>query len=271
MKRLPQVPRKVGHVAEVEPAVAPGFEWRETPNGRVLVNAALERVAPHLFSTRDAPVSPGTLNPAYDAIAATFDVRARQIARVRQVHGRVVMFVPESPVDEDAIGDADALISTTPDVVVSVRVADCVPILVADRGGRAVAAIHAGWRGTTAGIATAAIEALAQLDIPPDRLMAVIGPSAGPCCYQVDRTVRDRFVNDRPRSEDWFVEDGDGHWRLDLWRANREQLEAAGVVPAHISTARACSVHDAARWHSHRRDGAAAGRMVAAIRLAPRR
>jgi len=250
-------------MAEVSPAVAVGFEWRETPAGRVLVSTSLAAVAPHLFSTRLRSESP-TGDPDYSAIAACFDVRASDVRRVRQVHGRDVAIVRPGAVT--TVVDADAVVSVDSSSVASVRVADCVPILLADRHGRAVAAVHAGWRGTAAGVVEAAIEALDQVGVPASDVIAAIGPSIGPCCYQVDAAVRDVFLTRDATSEAWFTTDADpGRWRLDLWRANRSQLKSCGVDT--IESAAACTADGLSHWYSFRKEGNRAGRMVAAIRL----
>ena len=143
-----------------------------------------------------------------------------------------------------------------------------VPILIADTAHRVVAAVHTGWRGTCAGIATATVEAIAQMSVPAAELCAALGPSIGPCCYDVDEKVRASFLSINPDAVEWFSEAGPGKWRLDLWRANVDQLEWAGVPAASIHTARLCTKDHADVCFSYRRDGPGAGRMVAAIRLA---
>ena len=127
--------------------------------------------------------------------------------------------------------------------MLSVQVADCVPILIADRRTGSAAAIHAGWRGTCAGIAGAATEAMVkELGSDPANLVAAIGPSIGPCCYEVGASVLDAFrragVADRQLGR-WFTATDAGSLRLDLWAANRDQLVRAGLRPDQVSFLRA--------------------------------
>ena len=252
----------------MEPVVSGGFVWRHTPAGRVIVSTALDPVAAHVFSSRD--VSPaGARSVASASVAAVFGVTRREVVSVRQVHGRHVVTVAPGR-DLAADTEADAIVSTDPDRVVLVRIADCVPILLADVHHRAVAAVHAGWRGTAAGVVMAAIDALSDGGVEPGDLVAAIGPCIGACCYEVDNEVRDAFEREHGgQSAGWFSRsDRQDRYRLDLGRANRDQLVRAGVNPGRVHDAAACTFDGSDAWHSHRRDGEAAGRMVAAIRLA---
>lgn len=167
----------------------------------------------------------------------------------------------EEPVEADAVVVLDAGSGA------AVRVADCVPILLADDDQRVVAAVHAGWRGTCVGIAAETVRTIADAGVDPARLTAAIGPAIGPCCYQVDDKVRTAFLGMTPEAAAWFAEDGPGRWRLDLLQANLDQLEGAGVPREAIGLSGVCTADHPAICFSYRREGGAAGRLVAAIRL----
>jgi YfiH family protein len=149
-----------------------------------------------------------------------------RVVRVKQVHGDVV-------VHADDVGDpwpeADALWTSTPGLLLGVAAADCVPILIADPKGP-IGAAHAGWQGTSKRIAVALVEALVRHGAVPSRLVAAIGPSIGPCCYVIDderaAVIRERLGTD---SGDVLFAGPDGRPVFDLWSANVQQLEQAGV------------------------------------------
>ena len=177
------------------------------------------------------------------------------ITTAKQIHSAIVKNACEP------IGEADALISKDIGVIVGVRTADCVPILLADPSTGAVAAVHAGWRGTAQGIVAAAVESLvAEWQIDPRNLRAAIGPSIGSCCYEVGPEVAQRFGVRTSHPV-----------HLDLPAINEMQLRAAGV--SNIWKSGACTfcamaglpTGDAYRFHSFRREREAAGRMVSFI------
>ena len=147
------------------------------------------------------------------------------------------------------IGEGDALLENAPGAVVAVKTADCVPILLVDQERRAVAAVHAGWRGTAAGIAARAIEAMRErFGTRPADLHAAIGPGIGVCCYEVGPEVAALFG-------------GQGREHIDLAGALQRQLAEAGVTPARIYASNLCTRCRPDEFHSFRRDGHAAGRL----------
>jgi len=180
-----------------------------------------------------------------------------QTAKLRQVHGSAVVSV-DAPGEH---GEGDALISSSPDLWLEVRTADCVPILLADSVRRVVVAVHAGWRGTAASISRITVEMLcAEWGSKPGDLQVAMGPCIGRCCFEVGEDVARQFPGH-------IIHSG-ARPHVDLVAANREQLSAAGVPPAKIESLDLCTVCDPGRFHSFRRDRGP-GRMIAAIRIRP--
>jgi YfiH family protein len=230
---------------------------------------------PHGFTTRRG----GGSAPPYDSlnlgggvgddpgrVAANWRVleagTGLAFARVRQVHGARAVRL-DAPCAPGV--DADAVVSRTPGVAACVSVADCVPILLADPESGAVAAVHAGWRGTIAGVAAEAVRALAaEVSAPPGRLLAAIGPAIGPCCYEVSPDLAARFAAELGPE---VVRAGPTP-SLDLWGANGVVLRAAGVLPERIEILRRCTSCERDWFFSHRRDAGRTGRQAAFI--APR-
>jgi len=245
--------------------VPQGWRWSDSACGPVLTNDALAALAPHVMTSRALRFREEA-SADYERLGQLFGVTGHEVQRVTQVHGRVVLRVrPGEPFVNGT--EADAIVSTDPGRVISVRVADCVPILIADRHHRVAAAVHAGWKGTCAAIAEATVEAIEQMGVPASDLVAAIGPSNGPCCYQVDRRVRNAFLAMTPDAAGWMVEDGVERWKLDLWQANVDQLVRAGVPAGAISVSRICTAQNLDRCFSHRAEGPDTGRMTAAIQL----
>jgi YfiH family protein len=246
------------------PVVDDGFRWTAGEAGWTLQSATIESEARHAFTSRDLTFLPPSIEA--DRTRLAHSIGTGQLVLVKQVHGRRVAVIRPGEAFDGPL-EADAIISLDPSRGVAVRVADCVPLLLADRGGRAVAAVHAGWRGTCAGIAVAVVEQLQELGVVAKDIVAALGPSIGPCCYQVDDQVRTAFLGMTPDAAAWFTEDGPGHWRLDLWQANIDQLVGAGVPFSQAHAVRLCTADHLESCYSHRKEGAGTGRMAAAIVL----
>jgi YfiH family protein len=228
-------------------------------------------------------------------LAGSFGVDPDHLVLLTQVHGDHVVAVPDDASRSRPSGtwaDGDAVMTDAAGLVLAVKVADCVPILIADRCRPVVAAIHAGWRGTAAGLVATAVQSLCRrYGSSAADLVVAIGPSIGPCCYEVGTEVCDRFLEagTAPHAmAEWFTlapkpsldpELGlgatarragaatrPGKLWLDTWRANVDQLVSAGVPRVQIYLASVCTACDPDLWHSYRVAGGEAGRLAGAIR-----
>jgi polyphenol oxidase len=163
----------------------------------------------------------------------------------------------------------DGMITAVPGLPLAVTVADCLPILIADARGRAVAAVHAGWRGLTNGVIPAAVTAFQdKYRILPADLWVAIGPSIGPKAFWVKGEARQRLRRVDPLALRHSVNKSET--RFDLWKAAVRVLRQAGVKPKRILVLRHCTVANPHLYFSHRRDGET-GRMLGVIQLLPTR
>jgi YfiH family protein len=176
---------------------------------------------------------------------------------LRQVHGNTV--IEASPGAPPV--DADAAWSTRSGAVCAVLTADCLPLLLCDRAGTAVAAVHAGWRGLHNGVIARAVQ---SLPVAPGRLLAWLGPAIGPRVYEVDRSVYEQFIALDPGYGVAFTPSDPGHWRCDLYRIARAQLEACGVEDIYGGDR--CTWTESNTFYSYRREGKT-GRMASLIWL----
>lgn len=170
---------------------------------------------------------------------------------LKQVHGRAVQTAPWTGRPE-----ADAAVAESPGLVLGIETADCLPVLIVDPRRRAVAAAHAGWRGTAAGVARAAVGALVAAGSDPADLCVALGPGIGPCCYEVGDELRSTFA------PEFFRPGPRGRPHLDVRAANRRQLEEAGLRPDRIHGVDHCTRCRSDLYHSYRREGRGAGRMI---------
>ncbi|MBP7568513.1 MAG: peptidoglycan editing factor PgeF [Acidobacteria bacterium] len=250
--------------------VSDGFHWKDEPWGRSLRSATLAGLADHLFTTCQLRLRGGREAEEWAAVGRALGVDGGRVARLKQVHGReVVVLKGGAAILPDAASrpHADIVATDDPSLAIAVQVADCVPLLMAGPGGRVVAAVHAGWRGTCAAAAVGGVEALErEFGARPADLVVAVGPSIGPCCYIVGGEVLEQFEAAHENAARWFRRDGDGRLRLDLWAANADQLEDAGVPRASIRVSRLCTACHPGLFHSYRRDGPGTGRIAAAIR-----
>jgi polyphenol oxidase len=179
-----------------------------------------------------------------------------------QVHGRGVIHVRAQPDPAAARPVADAAVTRVAGIVLAVQVADCLPVLFADRAGTVIAAAHAGWRGLAAGVLEATICAMA---LAPSEIVAWLGPAIGPGHFEVGAEVRDAFVAGEPGDAGCFTANPSGRWQCDLAGLARRRLGRLGV--AQLDGGAWCTASDSQRFYSHRRDQRT-GRMAALAWLA---
>ena len=223
-----------------------------------------------LFGTGGGPPPPVTPTPAAtDRLVARLGGHGPLVV-VRQVHGKTVVNARSVAADTDA----DAILSTTPGQVVAVRVADCVPVLLAAPGG--VAAVHAGWRGTAAGITAASVRALCSATgALPAQIRAAVGPSICPDCYEVGDDVVAGMRAVLPADTDdrlWLRAGAAGRPHVDVATVNVLVLEALGVAVERVGGCSRCGTDagGAPLYWSHRRDPENGARQVGAIVCPPR-
>jgi hypothetical protein len=207
---------------------------------------------------------------------------------LKQIHSDVI-HVFDNPSTDSCRGDAS--ITNRPGLLLAIQTADCVPILLVDTKKRAIAAIHAGWRGTLARIAAKTIGKMQMhFGTNPRDLLAAVGPSIGPCCYEVGTEVATQFLSqfsdapayfdefrtgDEPNPIQWLNMMPPGHQPppkgvlLDLRKANRSQLLTAGLRPQNTHTIDLCTACHPDLFFSYRKQGPTSGRLMSVIALRP--
>lgn len=209
-----------------------------------------------------AASSPNHVEQSYDALASALGMHRASILTVTQVHGDAIVVVGS---ERPEVGiEADAMMTNHPTWVLGVKLADCCGVLLYDPIHHAVAAVHSGWRGTALGVVSATVEQMqTKYGTRANDLRAWLSPCASGVRYEVGEDV---YAVLSPFCTP--VEGKQSRWTFDNHKAITDQLLHAGVPAASIIVDEACSIADT-RWHSHRRDGQRAGRMLAFIGLRP--
>ena len=213
----------------------------------------------HGFERRIPSAPAESREVARQRVATVLREQGRLLS-LQQVHG---VAVAEAPFEGTPV--ADAAVATAPGLILGIETADCLPVLLVDPVLRLVAAAHAGWRGTAAGVAGHAVTALVAHGSRPQDLLAALGPGIGPCCYQVGDELREAFGPEGAR----FFRPGRGTKpHLDVRAANRAALERAGIPRERIHSVDECTSCRGDLYYSYRRDGANAGRMISFVGFA---
>ena len=258
------------------PSVPDSFYWTDAPWGAALHCRPLDELATHLFTTRQLQLLDTS---DYERLAQV--VGAEYVVTLTQVHGAAAHVIRRGSSLPEQRPEADILVSDVPEVAIAVRAADCVPILMADRATGAVSAVHAGWRGTAARAAVSALNAMErEYGTHPRDVVAAIGPSIGPCCYEVGSELVDAFAaagHERYLIDRWFATPPPprgsrerAQLRLNVASANSDQLILAGVPPEQIHDAGLCTAMHLDVLTSYRAERENAGRIAAVIVAAER-
>lgn len=240
----------------------------------------------HAFSTRKGGVSQGVLGSLnlgfsrgderetvlenYRILTGAIGVSLDSLVLTAQTHTDHIRKVGRvdrgEGITKKTFADVDAIMTDEPGVTLVTFHADCTPVFLADPVRRAVCLIHAGWRGTVQRIAGKAVEAMErEYGCRPEDLLAAIGPSAGPCCYEVSHEVG-RAIDEAGGGGCLQYKEGNPKPFADLWTANRKILSAAGIRPEHITVAEECTCHEEL-YYSHRRQGPERGSMAAFLSI----
>lgn len=244
----------------------------------------------HGFTTRAGGVSTGfyrSLNTSFhvgddhshvranrDLACRSLGINPRHLVAGRQSHGDGIKLVEECDLGrgaltyDDALPDTDALITGLRGVPLSSYYADCVPVFLLDPARRVVALAHAGWQGTVLKIGLKVVRKMTEFfGTEPRDCLAGIGPSIGPCCYEVDEPVVSRFQDVFHGGGNLAEAVAPGKWKLNLWEANRRALLEAGLKPVNILTARLCTSCHSDLFFSYRAEKGRTGRMASLLML----
>ena len=228
----------------------------------------------------DGNVGFGSPRDAGDAWAmrrrgsAAIGLAPERLVALRQVHGAQVLRAGRREAGRGAdpgsepLGYADALVAAEPDVALLTLHADCLPILLCDPAVPAVASVHAGWRGTVADVAGAAVKAMVTAyGCRPHRMIAYFAPAIGRCCYDVGPEVAAAWTVATAGDAPAALSRAGPRWRFDLVEANRFWLARAGLDPDAVETSGICTRCRGDEWFSHRGQGPDTGRFAAIIAL----
>ncbi|EYE88418.1 polyphenol oxidase [Fervidicella metallireducens AeB] len=229
----------------------------------------------HFFSTRVGGVSTGNYSSLnlglyteddnekiklnFKKIFETADMNMDKLVFLKQVHGDQFYVVSNGNYSSVVESSGDAIITGEKGIPIGIFTADCAPILLVDKENKLIAAVHAGWKGTYLKIAERVLNHMfANMGTNPVNVLAVIGPSIGPCCFEVKEDVADKFEFTVKRNNKIYV---------DLWKENRKQLLNMGLLEKNIAIANLCTYCNNDLFYSYRRDNGNTGRLAAFIEI----
>ncbi len=203
----------------------------------------------------------------YRLVSCDLEIPLSSMVLARQTHTDHIRIVTKDDagkgvVRQSDITDTDGLMTDQPGLGLVVFSADCVPILLFDPSRKAIAALHAGWRGTVKEIAKKGASMMCEVyGCNPKDILAAVGPSIGPCCFSFGQDAKDYFP------EKYLSPMPSGKFLVDLWQMNYDQLTSQGLLPEHIALSRICTVCHADTFYSYRTHREHTGRQAALIML----
>lgn len=221
----------------------------------------------HFFGTRHGPQY-GGMNGEHGTVKAG-DADFPVVVAIRQVHGTDVLSIDQPvKVGQKFFGGHDAVLTNQADTLLTVQTADCVPVLLMDPARGVMGAVHAGWRGAVHGIVAKSVRNMVErFDAGLASIHVAIGPSAGPCCYEIDTPVMNQMAPDVPDDSTILRRTGPGTGRLDLKKLIRWQAASLGIAEDHIHTVDLCTICRPDLFFSYRREGKVHGSMISGIML----
>lgn len=210
----------------------------------------------------------------HQTLSQTLSFDLSSLVTCQQVHQDTIALVDESYLKKDcflphnSISKTDALVTNVPGITLMTRYADCVPLLFYDPKTHTVAIAHAGWKGTLAHIGQKTVEVLVnEYHCQPQHILAALGPSIGPCCYQINSTMADQATKKIPRAQEYISESSEDGLFFNLWQANKKQLKSAGIKDEHLYCAEICTACNIDLFFSYRKEEGITGRFGALIGL----
>jgi YfiH family protein len=238
----------------------------------------------HAFSTRLGGVSPppfqwlnlsdstgdqaSRVRENRNILAGVFGISPSTLVTANQIHQDGVLVIDASSPPNPPKASCDAIVTQRPGIAIGVLTADCVPVLLYDSERSVIAAIHVGWKGTALNLCAKTIRLMAErFGTDPKSLLGAVGPSIGPCCYEVDHHVCSSFSEHSGRWTAWARPSAPGRWKLDLPRANIEMMTSVGVPGENITCFRTCTCCQEDLFFSHRRDNGITGRQISFVMM----
>lgn len=205
----------------------------------------------------------GNIEQNREILSSAFHIPLRGFLTVEQVHGDKIAVINGDVPDSQCYPGYDGIITNREELAIAVKTADCIPLFFVDTKERVIGAVHAGWRGTAMGIAARAVDIFAnKFSSSASNIVVVLGPSIGPCCYEVDEKLYDLMQGEKGHADCFRKADKKGKWIFDLNMANNYQLREAGILENNIVSAKICTSCNTGKFFSHRGEGGNTGRQI---------